>query len=327
MDSQQAHMGHRRAPAAARGRLALRAAIDAAAAGGDWQPGLLEAVTVAGRRRADLTLRSQMTWLAEWLESGDPGLEEAVAAFARGGSPDERFAGFARAADAAGRAAGNEIHVMAVGSLLNFAIDPERMPFVLRPPFRRLEESLDGSPPAAGSITGEYAAHRDFAAKVAGVLGEVAEDMLDVQALVFSAARNAGFWATPRGVGPEVPVPSRDAPNYLAVCAIYRDEASYMKEWIEFHRLVGVERFYLYDNRSADDHREVLAPYAERGEVMIYDWPMEQGQVAAYNDCVARHGAEARWIAFLDLDEFLFSATGSRCRTCCVGTSGGPAWA
>ena len=35
---------------------------------------------------------------------------------------------------------------------------------------------------------------------------------------------------------------------YLSVCAIYRDEAHYLAEWIEFHRLVGVERFFLYNN-------------------------------------------------------------------------------
>ena len=52
---------------------------------------------------------------------------------------------------------------------------------------------------------------------------------------------------------------------YLAACTIYRDAASYLAEWIEFHRLVGVERFFLYDNGSVDDHREVLAPYVDAG--------------------------------------------------------------
>ena len=38
----------------------------------------------------------------------------------------------------------------------------------------------------------------------------------------------------------------------LAIAAIFRDEAPYLKEWIEFHRAVGVERFYLFDNLSTD---------------------------------------------------------------------------
>jgi hypothetical protein len=48
---------------------------------------------------------------------------------------------------------------------------------------------------------------------------------------------------------------------YLSASTIYRDAASYLAEWIEFHRLMGVERFFLYDNGSTDGHRDVLAPY------------------------------------------------------------------
>jgi hypothetical protein len=97
--------------------------------------------------------------------------------------------------------------------------------------------------------------------------------------------------------------------GYLSVCAIYLDEASYMREWIEFHRLVGVERFFLYDNESTDDHREVLAPYVAQGVVVVHEWPVKPGQMSAYQHCLAKHGGESRWIAFIDLDEFLFSPT------------------
>jgi hypothetical protein len=94
--------------------------------------------------------------------------------------------------------------------------------------------------------------------------------------------------------------------TYLAVCAIYRDEAPYLREWIEFHRLVGVERFFLYDNGSEDEHREVLAPYLD-GVVELNEWNRQPGQLPAYDDCLARHREHARWIAFIDVDEFLFS--------------------
>jgi Glycosyltransferase family 92 len=97
---------------------------------------------------------------------------------------------------------------------------------------------------------------------------------------------------------------------YLSVCAIYRDEARYLREWLEFHRLVGVERFFLYDNASADDHRELLAPYVDDGIVSAEDWPRSPGQFYAYQDCLNRHRDESRWIAFIDSDEFLFSPTG-----------------
>src|SRR5215210_6187175 len=107
---------------------------------------------------------------------------------------------------------------------------------------------------------------------------------------------------------------------YLSACTIYRDAASYLPEWIEFHRLMGVERFFLYDNGSSDEHRDVLKPYTEDGTAVIHDWPMPfighggRGMALrrAFDNCLDSHREHSRWIAFLDLDEFLFSPTGGR---------------
>ena len=60
---------------------------------------------------------------------------------------------------------------------------------------------------------------------------------------------------------------------YLSACAIFRDEAAYLAEWIAFHRLVGVEHFFLYDNGSADHPEAVLAPYLAEGEVTLVPGP------------------------------------------------------
>ena len=100
--------------------------------------------------------------------------------------------------------------------------------------------------------------------------------------------------------------------HYLAICAIFRDEAAYLAEWICFHRLVGVEHFYLYDNCSDDGPHRVLRPFIEHGLVTLEHWPIpfhEKAQKQAYQHCLerARSGKLARWIAFIDLDEFLFS--------------------
>jgi hypothetical protein len=97
--------------------------------------------------------------------------------------------------------------------------------------------------------------------------------------------------------------------HYLAVCAIYRDEGPYLREWVEFHKLVGVEKFFLYDNGSTDDHREQLAPYLADGSVDVQPWPEQPGQITAYAHCLETRRDDARWIAFIDLDEFLFSPT------------------
>ena len=92
---------------------------------------------------------------------------------------------------------------------------------------------------------------------------------------------------------------------YLAVCAIAKDEGPYFKEWIEWHRKQGVEKFYIYDNESTDCTKEVLAPYIESGLVEYTYFPGYRRQLAAYDDCLEKHRLAARWIAFIDLDEFI----------------------
>lgn len=93
--------------------------------------------------------------------------------------------------------------------------------------------------------------------------------------------------------------------TYLAVCAIAKDEGPYFEEWIEWHRKMGVEKFYIYDNESTDSTKEVLKPYIEAGIVDYCYFPGYRKQLAAYDDCLEKHRLEARWIAFIDLDEFI----------------------
>src|SRR4051794_35476653 len=89
---------------------------------------------------------------------------------------------------------------------------------------------------------------------------------------------------------------ANDYPYQLAIGAIFRDEAPYLKEWIEFHKLVGVQHFYLYNNYSTDDYESVLRPYIEIGEVEVIQWPytssswenwLYEVQASAYTDCIS----------------------------------------
>jgi hypothetical protein len=99
---------------------------------------------------------------------------------------------------------------------------------------------------------------------------------------------------------------------YLSIFSLYRNEAYYLREWIEFHRLVGVERFYLYDNLSEDEHLEVLGPYVEDGTVSYRHWPLYPAQMPAFAYFLERHRHDSTWVAFIDIDEFLFSPTGRK---------------
>lgn len=93
--------------------------------------------------------------------------------------------------------------------------------------------------------------------------------------------------------------------HYLAVCAIAKNEGPYFREWIEWHLSQGVEKFYIYDNESTDETRDVLEPYIQSGVVEYTYFPGRKRQLPAYDDCFERHRLDARWIAVIDLDEYL----------------------
>jgi glycosyl transferase family 92 len=112
---------------------------------------------------------------------------------------------------------------------------------------------------------------------------------------------------------------------YLSVCACIGYETPYLVEWLEFHRIVGVERFFLYNNADREAQAELLAPYVQEGILTLYEWPDFPPQHSAYSHCLKEHREDSRWIAFIDVDEFLFSPTGSPLREVLVDYEQWPA--
>ena len=100
----------------------------------------------------------------------------------------------------------------------------------------------------------------------------------------------------------------------LTVSAIFKDEAPYLKEWIEYHKMMGVEHFRLYNNDSEDEYLTVLAPYIEKGEVSLVEWPSSKKQLhrwafltqlPACHDAIKYYEHKSKWLALIDIDEFL----------------------
>lgn len=96
----------------------------------------------------------------------------------------------------------------------------------------------------------------------------------------------------------------------LAIAAIAKNEGSYIKEWLAYHKLVGVQKVFLYDNNSTDNLKEIIKPYIESGFVEYEFFPGEGMQMKAYNDAISRYGKLVRYMAIIDCDEFLMPKTG-----------------
>lgn len=94
-------------------------------------------------------------------------------------------------------------------------------------------------------------------------------------------------------------------PHTLSIMAIMKNEGAYIKEWLDYHILVGIDHFYLYDNESTDNTTEILKPYIEKGIVDYTYWPGKAQQQIAYTDGFNKIANQTKWLAVIDLDEFL----------------------
>jgi hypothetical protein len=101
---------------------------------------------------------------------------------------------------------------------------------------------------------------------------------------------------------------------YVALVAVFRDEAMFLKEWIEFYRLMGVEHFYLYNHLSKDNFQEILQPYIDAGIVELGNISQEIKtwgewntlQCKIYADTCKKVKDDVEWLVAVDTDEFLF---------------------
>jgi Glycosyltransferase family 92 len=113
------------------------------------------------------------------------------------------------------------------------------------------------------------------------------------------------------GVPVPLPAISQAKPTrYLSAVVIVKDEGPYLQEWLEFHRLVGVQHIYLYDNGSSDGTEQVLSDFIRSGYVTRIPWLsfVRDGspQKLAYAHALSNFGPAWRWMALIDADEFLF---------------------
>ena len=107
--------------------------------------------------------------------------------------------------------------------------------------------------------------------------------------------------------------------HQLVIAAIFKDENSYLEEWIEYHHLVGCDHFYLYDNDGSDEARKILAPFQRAGLVTRHDWTHLDGtrldrttrfggrdkNHAAFGHAAKHYRENFGWIMKIDIDEFL----------------------
>ena len=128
--------------------------------------------------------------------------------------------------------------------------------------------------------------------------------------------------------------------HYLSLHTVFilNENIKWLEEFIIYYKHIGFDHFYLYDNEGSSggdgtpthnkynfpitttstlqnqlDLQNILSKYNDcityikwqpkHNDIIIY------GQTESINDCLAKYGSDNEWIAFFDLDEFIYSST------------------
>ena len=98
----------------------------------------------------------------------------------------------------------------------------------------------------------------------------------------------------------------------LCMCSIVKEENLYIKEFIQHYKLLGYNRFYLYDNNDNNGEKleDVISEEINSGLASIINFRNYRGgnggqQMAAYYNCYENNNNNCNWISFFDIDEYL----------------------
>lgn len=95
----------------------------------------------------------------------------------------------------------------------------------------------------------------------------------------------------------------------VLLCSIGRQENKYIREFVEYYKVLGVTNICLFDNNydGEENFSDVISDYINEGFVIVKDYRNKPNcQIEAYNECYTTYGSEYDWIMFFDVDEFMF---------------------
>ena len=95
----------------------------------------------------------------------------------------------------------------------------------------------------------------------------------------------------------------------IGLCLIAKQENKYIKEYVDYYLKLGFHKIILYDNNNinGENFDDILKKYINKNFVEIINYRgLDKPQKIAYFHCYNTNKNNFDWIAFYDVDEFLF---------------------
>ena len=112
----------------------------------------------------------------------------------------------------------------------------------------------------------------------------------------------------------------------VVICAIAKNENLYLRDWVEYHKQLGIDRIYLYDNNDINGERfeEVIKDYINSRYVVVFDrrgiekgLVFDENNINLQNKCYVETYnnlqiySNYKWIFFIDIDEYIYVKEGT----------------
>eukprot|EP00002_Diphylleia_rotans_P032947 TRINITY_DN6969_c0_g1_i3.p1 TRINITY_DN6969_c0_g1~~TRINITY_DN6969_c0_g1_i3.p1 ORF type:complete len:232 (+),score=39.28 TRINITY_DN6969_c0_g1_i3:49-744(+) len=117
-------------------------------------------------------------------------------------------------------------------------------------------------------------------------------------------------------IPPHLSMDSLKPPYILAMATVVKNEARFIREWIEFHLIQGFQHFLIFDDDSEDSIDVILQPYIKAGIVEYnkldtkFNRFNKNGNIRTQSWCYQQslkyYNGKAQWVAFFDPDEFVY---------------------
>jgi hypothetical protein len=114
-------------------------------------------------------------------------------------------------------------------------------------------------------------------------------------------------------------LPSSNQQSTTLCTSPLHNKAQYLVQWIEFHRLIGFQKFAVYNSTDTHGHlSSFINIYTQKypNLVDIIQWNFSSlaltdvmsrryFQTEALHDCLIRYGDQSEWLGMIDLDEYI----------------------
>ncbi len=96
-----------------------------------------------------------------------------------------------------------------------------------------------------------------------------------------------------------------------AICTCIKDEALYLREWIEWHLSAGFDHIFLFEDNGSESHADIVKDFPDNVTLqsinVVKDEPItvERRQRQMYHYCLRTLKGKYDWLAFIDVDEYV----------------------